>query len=66
MYDLGTKCDSVGLGMIVLGIEGIPNLFVVVILLVIVQAISANKSCRDETYVCLTFNDPNNKNLYCI
>lgn len=32
------------LGIIVLGIEGIPNLFVVIILFVIVQGIGANKS----------------------
>ena len=44
------------LGIIVLGFEGIPNLFKVVVLLVI-----AKESCNGKTYVWLTFYFPNSK-----
>ena len=47
------------LGILVLGFEGIPNLFVVVVRLV--KAISSKKSWRDETYMCLTFIFHDNK-----
>jgi hypothetical protein len=44
-----------------MGFKGTPNLFVVVIFLVIVQATNANNSSRDEIYVCFGFNYLNTK-----
>ena len=49
------------LEILVFGLEGVPNLFVVVVRRVIVLAIGSKKSQRDETYVCMTFIFPNNK-----
>jgi hypothetical protein len=44
------------LGIIVVEFEGIPNLFKVVVLFA-----NAKDSCKDKTYVWLTFYLPNSK-----
>ena len=62
LYDLASECNSVGpLEYEYWGFDGIPNLFVVVVLLVIVQATNVNLSSRDKIYVSFTFNYLNTK-----
>lgn len=56
MYNPTSECNSVGPWKSTIGVWRIPILFVIVRLLVIVQAINAKKTCRDKTYVCFTFN----------
>jgi hypothetical protein len=49
------------LGILVFVLEGVLDLFAVVVELVIVQAITSKKSWRDKMSVCLTFIRDNNK-----